>query len=237
VLPEAHVDPSDIPLLPRIGFDPALEIEGFRRLAELDLEGSRAAFRRLAERLQLEDLGERGREAVLLLLDVLQKVEARLHPEPPDRDAYLAARAALLAEFAGLQDPAAARAVFLQRLNRRLACLGRPPVGGRPLVERAKALIEERYRERLSLSAVASRLHVSPNHLSRTFRQQTGNTLTAFVHRTRLTHARRLLAEGERTICEIAYSVGYQNYRDFYRNFIKHENASPREVRRRGTGV
>lgn len=237
MLPEAHVDPSDFPLLPRIGFDPALESEGFRRLAELDAAGCRAAFRRLVDRLDLDDLGPRGREAVLLLLDILQKVEAWMHRDDTDGEASLAARAALLREFAALDDPGLARAAFLRRLDRLLPALGRPAPASRSLVQRAKTLIEEGYRERLSLSAVAARLHVSPNHLSRTFRQQTGNTLTGYVHQTRLAHARLLLAEGGRTICEIAYSVGYQNYRDFYRNFTKHENASPREVRRRAAGV
>jgi AraC-like DNA-binding protein len=41
-----------------------------------------------------------------------------------------------------------------------------------------------------------------------------------------------LLAGGGRSISEIAYMVGYQNYRDFYRNFVKYERASPRQARR-----
>ena len=56
------------------------------------------------------------------------------------------------------------------------------------------------------------------------------------MHRTRLEHARLLLAAGERSISEVAYLVGYQNYRDFYRNFVKYENVSPRQVQRRRRG-
>ena len=41
----------------------------------------------------------------------------------------------------------------------------------------------------------------------------------------------RLLADDSRSIAEIAYRVGYQNYRDFYRNFVKYEKASPRRAR------
>ena len=82
---------------------------------------------------------------------------------------------------------------------------------------------------------MAAILHVSPNYLSRLFRRETGLTLTAFVHRVRLDHAVALLGESNRSISEIAYRVGYQNYRDFYRNFVKVEQASPREVRRRLT--
>ena len=234
MLPQAD-DPSqtDLSLLVLIGFDSALEAEGLRHLGELDLVACREALVRLVQRLHLRALAGRRREAVLLLLDVLQKVEARIH-----RDAgadYAAARVALLREFAGMDDPEVARARFVPALDRLLAPLRAPSPAVPTLVQRAKTLIEESYRDRLSLSCVAARLHVSPAHLSRVFRQQTGSTLTEFVHQTRLCHARRLLAEGGRTICEIAYLVGYQNYRDFYRNFTKHQSASPGEVRRRGT--
>jgi AraC-like DNA-binding protein len=234
LLPEAHgPSATEPPLLDLLGFDPALEGEGLRRLGERDLPGCREALARLVQRLHLRGLGAHRREAVLLLLDVLQKVEARIHPEAGE--AYAAARVALLREFAGQDDPEAAGARFLPALDRLLAPLRASSPPAPSLVQRARTLIEESYRERLSLSSVAARLHVSPAHLSRVFRQQTGSTLTEFVHQTRLCHARRLLAEGGRTICEIAYLVGYQNYRDFYRNFTKHESASPGEVRRRGT--
>ena len=53
----------------------------------------------------------------------------------------------------------------------------------------------------------------------------------------RLDHARLLLAIGGRSISEIAYLVGYQNYRDFYRNFVKYERASPRQARRKLSGA
>ena len=42
-----------------------------------------------------------------------------------------------------------------------------------------------------------------------------------------------LLADESRSIAEIAYLVGYQNYRDFYRNFVKHEHVPPSQVRRK----
>ena len=226
---------TDTPLLPRLGFDLALEADGFRLLGEMDLDGCREAFARLVGRLDLTGLGPRRREAVLLLLDILQKIEGRVHRDAADREAYAAARSDLLREFAALEDPEAARVVFLASLGRLLLPLRHPSPTARSLVLRARALIDQHYRERVSLSCVAGKLNVSPNHLSRAFRQQTGMTLTEFVHQTRLEHARLLLAEGGRTICEIAYLVGYQNYRDFYRNFTKHERASPREVRRRGT--
>jgi AraC-like DNA-binding protein len=109
----------------------------------------------------------------------------------------------------------------------------RPTQRINPLVARARELIEQSYMRRISLSSIASTLAVSPNYLSRLFRAETGITLTAYVQRARLDRAKQLLGESGRTISEIAYQVGYQNYRDFYRNFVKYEKVSPRQMRRR----
>ena len=78
---------------------------------------------------------------------------------------------------------------------------------------------------------IIAALAVSPNYLSRLFRRETGLTLTTYIQHARLEQAKRLLADDDRSISEIAYQVGYQNYRDFYRNFVKYEKASPRHVR------
>lgn len=217
----------------RIRFEPALEMAAFRLLAEMDVDGARAAFGLLIDRLDLDGLGEMSREAVLLLLDVLQKVNCRLHRTSTDEVPYLTLRAALIEEFGALEDARAARRAFMPALNRLLARLRAPAASAHPLVERAKTFIDESYQRRLSLSAVAGRLNVSPNYLSRLFGRETGATLTEYIHRTRLEHAKLLLASRDRSISEIAYLVGYQNYRDFHRNFMKYENASPRQVQRR----
>ena len=101
-----------------------------------------------------------------------------------------------------------------------------------PLVAQARSLIDVDYDRRISLSVIAERLNVSSNYLSRLFRREVGITLTAYVQRVRLGHAVLLRAEGGSSISEVAYRVGYQNYRDFYRNFVKYEKRSPRQMRR-----
>ena len=102
-----------------------------------------------------------------------------------------------------------------------------------PLAERPRAFIDGNYHRRVSLSEVAESLAVSPSYLSRVFRRETGMTLTAYVQRARIDRSLVLLAQGVKNLSEIAYQVGYQNYRDFYRNFVKQENEPPRKVRAR----
>jgi AraC-like DNA-binding protein len=218
----------------KLRYDPRLEAEALARLADVDLEGCREALRRLVDRLDLAGGGVPPRQSLFLLVNLLLMVSARVHRVGTDEEAHHASRAAILERFLSYEDPEEARQAFLPTLNRLLAALRPPAPGSHPhLVELAQAYVEENYHHRVSLATVAAHLHVSRNYLSRLFRHRTGATLTAYVHRVRLEHARALLAAGGRSIAEIAYLVGYQNYRDFYRNFTKYEHAPPRQVQRR----
>lgn len=215
----------------RLRFDSALEAQAFRQLAGLEVDACRASFGRLADQLDLRAPGVTEREVIMLLLDILHRVNRRLHRPPDGETACHENRAALISSFATLETADRARKEFLPTLNRLLSVL-QAQAKTHPLVEKAQTYIDENYQHRLSLSGVARALHVSPNYLSRIVRRETGLTLTAQIHRVRLEHARLLLAAGGRSISEIAYMVGYQNYRDFYRNFVKYERSSPRQARR-----
>jgi len=216
-------------LYERIRFNATLEALALRRLAEMDLDGCRTAFQMLLDRLDMDRVDGHGRAVVLLLLDVLQEVNRRLRRS----GAFQAQRVDLVERFAACSDPGEMQRQFLPILDRMLAPWASAPSNGHPVVQQARTFIEDRYAQRLSLSIVARHLCVSANYLSRLFRRETGSTLTAFIHRVRVEHALLALASGGRNLAEIASRVGYQNYRDFYRNFVKHERVSPRQVQRK----
>jgi AraC-like DNA-binding protein len=217
----------------RILYDLELEDEALRWLAELDLGGCRKSFSTLIGRLDFTSLGADSYPAVQLLVDTLQKVNRRIHPGPDSEVRYQKNRLYLIEQFGRCRSAEEARRLFMPALARLLLPLQPLRRPHHPLVERTAKFIDESYQQRISLSIVAEALAVSPNYLSRLIRRETGITLTALIQRTRLRRAKQLLAEGGRSISEIAYQVGYQNYRDFYRNFVKYENTSPRQMRRR----
>jgi AraC-like DNA-binding protein len=225
----AEATPS---LLERLLCDGEFERRAFECLARQDLDGCRRAFAAMLEAL-LDDLEPpRARDRIgLLLLDVLHKVNLRLRPAAERDPDYQRRRLELIERFEG-QDGAGLRPAFLGALERLLAP-STDAAAVHPIVARARAHIASNYHGRLYLSSVAAALNVSPNYLSRLFRRETGTTLTAFIQRVRLEEAVRLLGDGGRRISEIAYLVGYQNYRDFYRNFVKYEKTSPRRMQRR----
>lgn len=168
-----------------------------------------------------------------LLADVLHKVNQRLHDQPAGEGAYLTNRLVIIECFSSCRSVEDIRRRFLPTLNTLLAAINAPGALPHPLAERARAFIDGNYHRRVSLSEVAERLAVSPSYLSRVFRRETGMTLTNYVQRARIDRSLVLLAQGAKSLSEIAYQVGYQNYRDFYRNFVRQEKAPPREVRAR----
>lgn len=105
-------------------------------------------------------------------------------------------------------------------------------VGG--LVERARQLIEEKFRDSaLSVAQIAHVLCITPNYLSRIFHQKTGTTCVEYITECRLEEAKRLLRKTELKNYEIAEKVGYANPYYFSFMFKKNVGCSPSEYRER----
>ena len=228
-----HGDPSIPGFFLRLGYDPAKENAALARLERGDLESCRKALWTLVRGLELPASEADCRQLAQLLLDILQKLNRRVHRGRERESVYQATRVRLIERFARATSPDQALRAFRRELHLLTDRSRRPSSRITRLALNAKTFIDAHYERRTSLSTVAAHLHVSSNYLSRVFRHETGMTLTSYIQRVRINHARRLLAEGGESISEIAYRVGYRNYRDFYRNFVKHENASPRAVRER----
>lgn len=86
--------------------------------------------------------------------------------------------------------------------------------------------------QELRLEDIAKAVHVSPWHLSRTFKRLTGKSIADSVREERLREAAKLLAESERSITEIAGAVGFDNAGYFATCFRQGTNVSPSEFRK-----
>ncbi len=74
-----------------------------------------------------------------------------------------------------------------------------------------KSYIANHYSEKINVSFLSKMLGITPNYLSRLFKENTGKTLTEFIALTRLYHARRMAYEGHENIESIARKVGVCN--------------------------
>jgi len=216
----------------RMGHEGRLEDEALRRLADFDLEGCRRCLETLVGRLDVDRRARADRRVPGLLLDILQRVNRGIPGRADGRSDLDSERLRLIEEFAPPTEATQALERFFAALERLLGAAGQPRRDPATLVRRAQSYIERHYPNRIGLSSVGAALHASPNYLSRVFRRETGTTLTAYIQRVRLDHARRLLADPAMSLSEVACQVGYQSYRHFYRNMVRVERGAPRELRR-----
>jgi AraC-like DNA-binding protein len=91
------------------------------------------------------------------------------------------------------------------------------------------------YREEdLSLSDLAEELALSNHQISQFLNQHLGKNFSQFLHEYRIREAQEFLVQDpDRSILDIAYSVGYANKSSFHRAFFKQTGLSPSEWRTR----
>ncbi len=207
----------------------SLEENLVRRLALLDLQGARAASEELLH--ETLDRTQDCSQASYILYDVLSRVDRVVadHQGLPPRE--IGGRLQIVSRFASARSREDLLAVFWSAFAAATEPLEALAPKGHPAVEQVKAFIRQNYARKLTLSEIARAVRVSRNYLSHLFKRHCSLTVTEFLHRTRMKEAERLLLIGDRTVSEIAYLVGYQNYRDFHRNFVRYAKTSPKKYR------
>ncbi len=101
----------------------------------------------------------------------------------------------------------------------------------RDLADRARAILSRRFRDPLRLSDLASSLRVSPFHLSRVFRRETGVPLRRYITRLRLLAA-MLQARETAGFSQLALELGFSSHSHFTSAFRREFGVAPREARR-----
>ncbi|HEV7643207.1 MAG TPA: AraC family transcriptional regulator [Pyrinomonadaceae bacterium] len=95
---------------------------------------------------------------------------------------------------------------------------------------KAKRLIDENYQVFPSITRIAARLGVSPEHLSRQFKRDYELNPSSYLHQVRLAEATFKLSIGEE-IAAISHDVGYNDLSRFYKQFRKATKTSPANCR------
>ena len=96
---------------------------------------------------------------------------------------------------------------------------------------RAVGVIQERYWDQLTLSALARQVGMSKYRLSRRFRETLGFTLRAYLLKVRLERAKVLLANRHLSITEVAHNVGFGDLARFDKVFKRYTNLTPSTYR------
>ncbi|MEM1184762.1 MAG: AraC family transcriptional regulator [Planctomycetota bacterium] len=105
----------------------------------------------------------------------------------------------------------------------------------RERIGRARALVESRLDEKLTLEQLAATAHFSEFHFHRLFRAAVGETDAAHARRLRLERAASRLVGGDDEIVRVALDAGFESHEGFTRAFKARFGVAPsvfREERR-----
>jgi len=98
-------------------------------------------------------------------------------------------------------------------------------------IQRAIGVIQQRYWDRLSLSALARQVGMSKHRLSHRFRDVLGITFREYLLKVRLERAKALLAAGHVSITEVAHDVGFGDLARFDKVFKRYTGFTPSAYR------
>lgn len=101
----------------------------------------------------------------------------------------------------------------------------------RESVREAASEIHKRFSGPITLNDIASKVFVSPFHLSRVFTQDIGVPPGRYLTAVRMFEAKKLLVTSSMTVCDIVYSIGYNSVGTFTSRFRRTVGMSPRQYR------
>lgn len=101
------------------------------------------------------------------------------------------------------------------------------------VMRRIKEFLFENHRRALTLDEIAWHLKLSPEHVSRTFRQAAGMTVFDYLRFVRVDVAQQLLADSSRTVADVGRTVGFSNPTLFGRAFKRETGMTPQAYRQR----
>jgi AraC-like DNA-binding protein len=97
--------------------------------------------------------------------------------------------------------------------------------------------LNQHYAEDISLNDVAGYCNLSYNHLSFSFKKETGENIIGYLNKLRIYHAARLILFGSMPISSICVSVGFNGYNHFFTTFRSITGMTPSEFRKSTAAV
>ena len=90
----------------------------------------------------------------------------------------------------------------------------------------------QQFRERLTLNEISEEAEVSPFHLCRMFKKETGLSIHRYLNRLRLRACVDSLTQAQQGLTDLAISVGYSSHSHFTEAFRREFGVPPSVVRK-----
>lgn len=101
-----------------------------------------------------------------------------------------------------------------------------------PILSKFNELVTKKFKESRKVKYYADLIHISPNHLNKVVRAETGKSASDIINQICILEAKVLLGQSSLNIKEIAVELGFDDVSYFSRFFKKHSDISPLEYRK-----
>jgi len=92
--------------------------------------------------------------------------------------------------------------------------------------------LQRHANEKLTVSSVASLIHLSDSAFCKFFKRATGKTFSDYVNEVRIGFACQQLSESDKSVAGIAYECGFESLTYFNRVFLRKKGVTPRQFRK-----
>lgn len=98
-------------------------------------------------------------------------------------------------------------------------------------VQKIKDYIDQNYSREIRMETLAQMVNMTPNALSRFFKQRTNRPISDYINEVRIGKASLLLTDSSMTVVEICYQCGFNTITNFNRTFKARKGCTPTEFR------
>lgn len=112
-----------------------------------------------------------------------------------------------------------------------------PTMKGIELSHRIQLYLDEHFKESITLEDIAAATKLSPYYLSHVFKRAVGYSPMRYVIRRRIGEAQSMLLFTDKTVAEIAYTVGYNSASNFNNAFRDMIGMTPQSYRETWKGI
>lgn len=105
------------------------------------------------------------------------------------------------------------------------------PTKNNEITKKAIQYISRNFSHHLTLEETANHVHLNPAYFSTLFRQSTGSTFKEYLNMVRIEESKRLLANTDYSIIDIALATGFEDQSYFSKVFKKYTGLTPKQYR------
>lgn len=98
-------------------------------------------------------------------------------------------------------------------------------------IQQIKDYIVAHYSQEIRMEALSELINMTPNAMSRFFKQHTNRSISDYINDVRMGQAALLLLNSSMTIVEIGYKCGFNTISNFNRTFKSRKGCTPTEFR------